>query len=719
MAIDVKNVAMGVEFAALALGRAKELKDEPSAHAPEDWAWAQASAQNILPALLSGDGSDRWPTEPTMRQLAALAGYVSHACREISASLAEVAVLPVDGEPAGATVKCGPHEVLMVRSAAGLTLRSQSLDGRGAPSSENYQGSFDLAFRVTREDLISEAGRRAISLFWAPSGTHLRRAVIGGAEGREIDGYVSAVLRVVVERLDLWSDNLPTQAGVMAAERAARILYGKPLVGKDAARMLIGAAQQRGSDPISKIFNLRATAWDIEAAEQAPEAAVFVSAVARTLFGENGSRELGRDRISLVKKELRKNYDLTDGGWKALLRHCNESSFFSAALGAELELLSQNNPARAAIASSFNRAGFAKPFPDGGARSEEASELRGVCVLASLCAERGIELGDGLAFASSCYWAGGVETASAGRPGSLLSLISMAPIIWREWSDHDQNIEMEARADMKSRLLERRSSWLKLLARYEISDKALLDPEAFVELRAAGWKPEGEEELTFAALERDRAARESKSPALIGAMIQRGLEAGWSKEALEYEEVDVMDFLREVELGFWDEAPKKITWPWIQARSQEWHDAVSEKSASTATWAQLQQEFFDCGPGWVARELTSGGELFQEGKEMRHCVSSYANRCAQGDCRIFSLRSLDGALKSTIELSCEYGDASRRGKDGALVAPLSVNVVQHRAFANSSPSVMAKIAAGRLAEAINDACASLSANPGLAAPLQG
>lgn len=703
MMTHLKTIGIGVGFASLALGRAKALRSEPSAHAPEDWAWAESSARDLLAALQQDDGAGRWPTEPTKGQMAALAAHVNHACRQISASVAEMAVFATGDTSEEAVVKCGPDAILMARSAEGLSLRI--LDEAGQPSNNHFQGTFDSAFKILRGDLLEEASRQALSIFGIDSGDNLMKAVAKlHDEGKEIAAHAHSILLPVAARLNLWRDNFSVQAGLMAAERAATILYGKPLVGKEAARMLIGAARHRRSDPISKIFNLEAGPWEIESAEQAPDAAAFVAAVAPALFGESGWRALGRDRISVVKKELRINYGLTDGGWRALLLHCAESAFFAPALGSELQRLAPGTADRGTLDDPFRRAGFAQPFSDGRARLEDASELHGVCLLASLCAARGIKLADGLVFANPCYWTDGVEAAA--RDYGLLSLVSVAPITWRDWIWDDQHIERAEGDRKKDILLERRSSWGKLLSRHEISQKTLLDPAAFAELYAAGWTPEGDAELTLAALERDRAARFQKAPALVGAMIQRGIEAGWPRDSSADEETDVTDFLSQVELGFWDEAPKAISWPWIQARSQEWHNAVLEKSASAATWTPLQDGQFDCGPKWIAKELTSGGALFREGKEMRHCVSSYADRCARGDSRVFSLRSVDGLWKSTIELGCDYGGPARRGADGGLLAPLSVKIIQHRAFANSLPSPMAKNAAERLAKAINDARAS-------------
>ena len=53
---------------------------------------------------------------------------------------------------------------------------------------------------------------------------------------------------------------------------------------------------------------------------------------------------------------------------------------------------------------------------------------------------------------------------------------------------------------------------------------------------------------------------------------------------------------------------------------------------------------------WTFVELTSGEELYLEGKAMRHCVSSYDGRCASGYSAIVSLR-YNGGRKVTIELN--------------------------------------------------------------------
>jgi hypothetical protein len=52
---------------------------------------------------------------------------------------------------------------------------------------------------------------------------------------------------------------------------------------------------------------------------------------------------------------------------------------------------------------------------------------------------------------------------------------------------------------------------------------------------------------------------------------------------------------------------------------------------------------------WAVRELTSGEELYEEGRAMSHCVASYSLRCHGGASAIFSL-TCDGERRLTLEL---------------------------------------------------------------------
>ena len=71
---------------------------------------------------------------------------------------------------------------------------------------------------------------------------------------------------------------------------------------------------------------------------------------------------------------------------------------------------------------------------------------------------------------------------------------------------------------------------------------------------------------------------------------------------------------------------------------------------------------------WEMKELTDSYVLYMEGREMRHCVSSYAGRCLSGCSAIFSL-GYNGVKKVTIEVN-----------------PLSKVLNQVKGFANKEPT---------------------------------
>ena len=47
---------------------------------------------------------------------------------------------------------------------------------------------------------------------------------------------------------------------------------------------------------------------------------------------------------------------------------------------------------------------------------------------------------------------------------------------------------------------------------------------------------------------------------------------------------------------------------------------------------------------WKIEALSSGRAPYQEGRAMHHCVASYADGCAGGECSIWSLKALVGDL---------------------------------------------------------------------------
>jgi hypothetical protein len=90
-------------------------------------------------------------------------------------------------------------------------------------------------------------------------------------------------------------------------------------------------------------------------------------------------------------------------------------------------------------------------------------------------------------------------------------------------------------------------------------------------------------------------------------------------------------------------------------------DAASREEiarfASEGRWPSAVETVEDAppqgAPAWVAVGLCSEVELLEEGAAMRHCVGSYADACAQGHSRIFSLRDADGKRLATLEIKPE------------------------------------------------------------------
>jgi hypothetical protein len=111
--------------------------------------------------------------------------------------------------------------------------------------------------------------------------------------------------------------------------------------------------------------------------------------------------------------------------------------------------------------------------------------------------------------------------------------------------------------------------------------------------------------------------------------------------------------------------------------SRRWHEQFTLRNRTPQSAYQAAQRFFEMqerpwdgkwrGHGcdwefldqdedvWSFRELTSGYQLLQEGREMQHCVQSYTERCLTGLDSIFSL-SLNARRCLTIQVNL----ASRR-----------------------------------------------------------
>jgi hypothetical protein len=115
---------------------------------------------------------------------------------------------------------------------------------------------------------------------------------------------------------------------------------------------------------------------------------------------------------------------------------------------------------------------------------------------------------------------------------------------------------------------------------------------------------------------------------------------------------------------------KGATWRSLCRRSDAWHRAllITLDPNKDVRWPALLPAYA-IGP-FLAVELDSGLLLAEEGLEQRHCIGTYANACASGATRVFSLRH-NGKRTATIELQRGHDAAWRmvqiRGKANTVV----------------------------------------------------
>jgi hypothetical protein len=118
---------------------------------------------------------------------------------------------------------------------------------------------------------------------------------------------------------------------------------------------------------------------------------------------------------------------------------------------------------------------------------------------------------------------------------------------------------------------------------------------------------------------------------------------------------------------------KGATWASLCRRSDAWHRAllIEVDPAKDLRWPALLPRHRS--GAYVAVELDCGYLLAEEGLEQRHCIGSYANACASGGTRVFSLRqgSEQGRRVATLELQRGHDGVWRmvqiRGKANTLV----------------------------------------------------
>lgn len=123
---------------------------------------------------------------------------------------------------------------------------------------------------------------------------------------------------------------------------------------------------------------------------------------------------------------------------------------------------------------------------------------------------------------------------------------------------------------------------------------------------------------------------------------------------------------------------------------EEWHTQLGrEKKAGNYEWPHSPIPDFEYWEGqentksrrlWTIRELCSSSELQNEGRKMRHCVSSYAHSCKSGRCTIWTLEKTSSEGKEkllTIEvLTGTKQIVQARGKYNAKATVQELNIMQ-------------------------------------------
>ena len=102
----------------------------------------------------------------------------------------------------------------------------------------------------------------------------------------------------------------------------------------------------------------------------------------------------------------------------------------------------------------------------------------------------------------------------------------------------------------------------------------------------------------------------------------------------------------------------------------------------------------ETGAKWTIRELLSTKELVQEGRQMNHCVGSYANNCQKGNISVWSMQVNDAEAGQQRVMTIAIQNKARRinqarGRFNALPSgktPSGRKVLERRQQANLQQS---------------------------------
>ena len=185
------------------------------------------------------------------------------------------------------------------------------------------------------------------------------------------------------------------------------------------------------------------------------------------------------------------------------------------------------------------------------------------------------------------------------------------------------------------------------------------------------------------ALEREEAKRNGRRRILREA-AEVANSSGWVDTAGQWRLVS--DWAQGDKRGF-EQATgsSSCSWRSLMERQAAWHRAQLERMMASRIggWTPLLDEELSEDGKFRALELCSAQALHEEGQAMRHCVGSYAKRCATGSSAVFSVQGKrsDGTWRreGTLELSrsgSTWSFSQYRGPCNARVDGLSVEFAQ-------------------------------------------
>jgi hypothetical protein len=119
---------------------------------------------------------------------------------------------------------------------------------------------------------------------------------------------------------------------------------------------------------------------------------------------------------------------------------------------------------------------------------------------------------------------------------------------------------------------------------------------------------------------------------------------------------------------------KGKTWDSLWRRAFEWFEIVGFIRKTSQEWAHLMLENnhikAKTGQSFVFEQLLTKQELFEEGKNMNHCVGSYSEECENSTSAIFSMQNtlsrgkslvtveVDPKKREIVQARCRFNDST-------------------------------------------------------------